>query len=186
MKRVMAIFLFFHFACSEKKNAAFELHDSSADRTITSTLDSLQNISNQSKFDHSNSNGLFKDVQCHEIKALNSFQKAFLDNLVRNGEGEFETDSTYFIHFSRNYFFESRDTIFYILGQFVPSNTKFHFYGGYNTKNKYCEIYHLPIETSFSFTRYEIDNNQIRVYGEMEDNNSEDQGEILLFELNHY
>jgi len=185
MKKVMMIFIYFLCACSLKKNAAFELQDTSADRTIISTLDSIKHRSDQSKFDPYNSNGLFQNVQYHENKTINSFQKIFLDNLVKNGEGEFETDSTYFIHFSRNYFFESQDTIFYILGQFLPSNTKFHFYGGYNTKNKYYDIYHLPIETSFSFTRYENDNNQIRVYGAMEDNNSEDQGEILLFQINH-
>ncbi len=124
----------------------------------------------------------FQNTTFITTNTLEDFQKNILVTLVKNGDGEFETDSTYVIEFTHIYVIDS-DTIFYIKGRFIPSSVDFHFYGGHNKKDQYNNIYHLPLETSFNFTKYEVYDQFIRVYGEMRDNNSEDEGEVLLFQL---
>ncbi len=153
--------------------------DSIHDEKVNQPSDDEENITQQLK------KRLFKDVFFVENKTLKKFQKKYLDDLTKNGNGEFQNDSSYNIRFVRSYVIDVSDTIFYVNGEFIPSTVDFHFYGGYNNKQVVYEIYHLPIETALELTRYEIIQNGIRVYGNRLNNNFEDEGEILLFELNH-
>ncbi len=128
--------------------------------------------------------GRFDTLSQTAPKSMELFQKNFLDSIVINGEAEFESDSSYVVDSIQTYQID-KNTIFYIKGIFLPSTVDFHYYGGYNGKDRYQEIYHLPLETSFNFTRYELSELSVRVFGERSDNGSEDDGEMLLFELTY-
>ena len=127
--------------------------------------------------------GLVGDRPNFSPRVLKESQVKFLNELVKNGEGEFETDTTYSIKEITCYAIDEVDTIFYVKGEFMPSTSEFHFYGGYNQKHSSFDIYHLPVETTFSYTRFELTTEFLHVYGQLADDNSEDRGEIKLFKL---
>ena len=126
-----------------------------------------------------------KDTPQSASTELKAFQRDYLTQLVKRGEGEYEDDTAYRINQITNYVIHRSDTVFYAKGEFLPSGVDFHFYGAYNPPRNTVNIYHLPIETYFSFTRYQRSTNYLSVYGHMGDDHSDDEVEVLLVRLEY-
>lgn len=171
------------YACTDTRNSIQQHSADSIDAKNSNEYsgDAVDNAEGAYRHTHN-----FDSISFITTKTLKPFQKKFLDTLVKNGDAEFETDTAYVIEFVKNYIVNSIDTIFYIRGQFVPSTVEFHCYGGHNGNEIFCDIYHLPIETSFRYTYYETSNDFISVYGEMSNIDSDDNDQVFLFQLNHY
>ncbi len=126
---------------------------------------------------------LFEAKPYVEKMALADFQQEYLDQLVAHGDGEFETDTTYVINTIRQYDLEFGNVVFYIQGKFIPSQVEFHFYGAFNDADVSYDIYHLPVETSLSLTRYELGSDFLKVYGILANENAGEGSEKLIIVL---
>ena len=117
--------------------------------------------------------------------ALRIFQDQQLEQIISQGEIEFESDTSFQLNRSELFEIDYGWKVFLSHGVFLPSNADFSFYGGYvNVNNIVFKIYHLPIETNVYFTRYEASPTSLYIFGVLENENSETREDQLLMILN--
>ncbi len=181
MKKVHIMYILIFFGCSTNSNTQ------NNQRTKIESQATELPIEKDHKYSTENQdqviNGLFKNTPFIDSLLLEDFQKVFLDQLIANGDGEFESDSAYAIDSVKRYDIKFGYSIFYIRGHFIPSTVDFHYYGCYRGDEIQYDIYHLPIDTYFTLTKYEYTNNYLKVYGVLDNDNTENADESLLLGL---
>lgn len=189
MKKLIIIYTLILFGCSSNSNTQTDqTRDIEPDLEKVS-IEKIQKQKVQKKRTEeteklgSQATGLFKNSPFIDSLILEGFQKDFLDELVKNGDGEFETDSTYVIDSVKRYDVEFGYRVFYIRGQFIPSTATFHYYGVYDENKIQHQIYHLPIETFVTLTKYQCTPTYMSLFGIITDENSYESEEDLLFGL---